>query len=353
MRAARLHGPKDVRVEQVDQPALRPGTVAVDVAWAGICGSDLGLYEFAPFPHEFTHPLIGEKGPHVLGHEFSGHISAVGQGVTGLEIGQLVAVQPTVSCGQCAACARGEANLCQLIGFLGINGGGGGFSEQVVVQGDHVFPLPSPFTPQTGALVEFLVVARRAVRQSNIRAGNSAFIVGAGPIGLALLLTLKAQGITNIVVSELSQRRRALAADLGATVVDPAAADPVPIVRERTAGAGADAAFDASGAGKVTFTTTIDALRNGGTSVVVATFHEPIAVDLGAVMLREVHIVGSLAYNREDFEDVIRAVLDGRMDPAPMITSEIPLDELVDRGLDHLTTGSGRETEVKILVRPR
>lgn len=349
MLALRLHAATDARLDDIPEPQVGPGTVKVRIACAGICGSDLSLYAHAPIPDDWVHPLIGERGPHVLGHEFSGHVTEVGDGVEGIPIGALVAVQPTVEDGTCPACLRGEPNLCEQGGFLGVNGGGGGFAEYVVADAAKVFVLPSEFTPETGALVEPLAVALHAVRQSGITPGSSALVVGGGPIGLGLLLCLKAVGAERVIVSEVSSSRRALAASLGADAIDPRAVDPVAYAREVTGGQGVDASFDAAGVGKATFAPALDGLRKGGTTVAVAMYHEPVELDLGTVMVTEKGCAGSFAYTRDDFRAVIDAVADGRIDPTPLVTRRIPLANVVDGGLD-LLRGDGRETEVKILV---
>ncbi|MDT2006728.1 alcohol dehydrogenase catalytic domain-containing protein [Rhodococcus opacus] len=351
MHAALVYGPNDVRVEDVDEPELVAGSVKIRIEWAGICGTDLMLYAYAPFA-QFEHPLIREHGPHVLGHELSGYVTEVAPDVQGIAVGDLVTVQPNVEDGTCSACRRGEPNICENLGFIGIHGGGGGFAEYIVAPAEKVFVLPEPFTPQTGALVEFLSVAWHAVSVSGAGVGSSAFVVGAGPIGLALVLVLGAAGVEKIIVSELSERRKALAAQLGAEVIDPRETDVEDYVGTQTNNAGVDVSFDASGIGTETINVSLAALRNGGVSVVVANFHEPVSVDLSTLMQTEKKIVGSLAYTRDDFESVIAAVADRRIDPSILITTEISLGHLVDHGLAHLLTAEGRETDVKILVTP-
>ena len=351
MLGLRLHGAADARLDEIPEPEVRPGTVKIRIACAGICGSDLSLYETAPVPLEWAHPLIGEHGPHVLGHEFSGYVTEVGAGVTGIPIGALVAVQPNVEDGTCPACVRGEPNLCEQSGFLGVNGGGGGFAEYVVAPASKVFVLPAGFTPETGALIEPLSVALHAVRRSAITSGGTALVVGGGPIGLGLLLCLTAQGAQRVIVSETSAARRALAAELGADAIDPRTVDPVEYVRKVTAGHGVDASFDAAGIGNSTFGPAVEALRKGGTTVVVAMYHEAAAVDPGTFMVTEKVCTGSFAYTADDFQAVIDAIADGRLDPTPLVTRHIRLDEILDGGIRLLLSGQ-RDTEVKILVTP-
>ena len=138
MKAIRLHGAEDARLDEIPEPQVGPGQVKIRVERTGICGSDLALFQHMPVPLEHVHPLLPEAGPHVLGHEFAGTVTEVGEGVSGVAEGALVAVRPNVWDGTCAACLRGEPNLCASFGFIGINGGGGGYSEYVVVDADHV-----------------------------------------------------------------------------------------------------------------------------------------------------------------------------------------------------------------------
>ena len=202
MRAIRLHGPGDIRLEDVPLPRLRPGTVMIKVSHAGICGSDLFLLRESPIPQEYTHPLTGERGPHILGHEFSGLVTEVAGDVGDIDAGALVAVEPILFDGSCAACRRGDTNLCDANGFIGIHGWGGGMSEYVVVPADRVHVMPPELTAETAALIEPLAVAWRSVSRSGLRPGDTALISGAGPIGLALLLVAKARGAGAIVMSE-------------------------------------------------------------------------------------------------------------------------------------------------------
>lgn len=350
MHAALVYGPNDVRVENVDEPELTTGSVKIRIEWAGICGSDLMVYTLAPFTH-VEHPLFREHGPHILGHEMSGYVTEVATDVQGISVGDLVTVQANVEDGTCSACLRGEPNICENVGFIGLHGGGGGFAEYIVAPAGKVFVLPEPFTPQTGALVEFLSVAWHAVSVSGAQSNSSAFIVGAGPVGLALILALKAVGIEKIIVTELSEQRKSLAVQLGADVIDPRVTDVDAYVRTHT-GTGVDVSFDASGVGTETVNISLSALRNGGTSVVVANFHNTVDFNLNVLMRTEKKIVGSLAYNRTDFESVIAAVENKQIDPSILVTSEISLDHLVNQGLAHLMTAEGRETDVKILVTP-
>jgi len=350
MRAVRLHGAGDARLEEVPEPQVGPGQVKVRVERAAICGSDLALFSFFPEQVRSAHPLFGEDGPHVLGHELAGTVEAVGRGVDAVTVGALVAVRPNVWDGTCPACRRGETNLCEQFGFVGINGGGGGYSEHVVVAADAVHELPASAGVDAAVLVESLSVAWHAVKLAGTRPGGSALIVGAGPIGLSLLLCLKARGVKRVVVSEVSEARRALAARLGAQVVDPRTEDPVAAARQEDGGV--DVSFDASGVGAATFLPALDALRSGGTSVVVAQFHHRVEVDPNVFLITEKRLVGSFAYTDEDFAEVVAMVGDGTLDPRTLVSSHIGLGDAVSGGLEHLL-GAGRNSELKIVIDPQ
>jgi threonine dehydrogenase-like Zn-dependent dehydrogenase len=349
MLALRLYGPADARLDNIPEPEIRPGTVKVRIACAGICGTDLTFYETAPIPVDHPHPLIGEAGPHILGHEISGYVTEIGDGVDGIEAGALVVIRPTLVDGTCPACMRGETNLCEQLGCLGINGGGGGFAEYVVAPASNVSVLPPGFTPEMGAMVEPLSVSQHAVRQSGIKAGDTALVIGGGPIGLGLLLCLRAHGVARVIISEVSKSRRQLAASLGADPIDPRETDPVAYTREMTDGQGADASFDAAGVGNVTFRPAFDGLRKGGTTVAVALYHEPATIDPAALMLTEKKCTGSYAYTRDDFQSVIDAIDSGKIDPLPLITKRIRLEEILENGIN-LLRGTGKEAEAKIMV---
>ncbi|MTD12562.1 alcohol dehydrogenase catalytic domain-containing protein [Nakamurella sp. YIM 132087] len=351
MLSARLWGPHDLRLDEVAEPELRSGTVQVTVDYAGICGSDLSFFEHgSPIPEDFAHPQFGETGPHTLGHEFSGHVSAVGDGVEGIAVGDLVAIRPNVWDGTCPACLRGDVNLCENWGFVGLHGGGGGFSSTVVVQPDQVHVLRDPFTAETGAMVESMAVAWRAARRGQPGPGTSALVIGAGPVGLGLVLALKAMGVGTVIVSEPSPRRRELAASLGARTLDPSDCDVAVETVAITAG-GVDSAYDASGVGQATFGAGLQALRTGGTLVTVALFHSEVTLSPNLFLETEKSVTGSYAYTDVDFADVVAAVHEGRLDPTPLITSTIGLADIVAKGFEHLL-GGGRDNEVKILVTP-
>jgi len=352
MRALRFHGMRDLRLDEVPAPLLLPGAVRVVVESCGICGSDLDEYVAGPLAIPTAtapHPLTGEHLPLTLGHEFAGTIIEVGDGVPSARIGERVAVNPLLADGTCEACRRGQPQLCAQLGFVGLSGRGGGFAEEVVVAAEAAHQLPPNIATEIGALVEPLAVGWHAVALSGAREGDSAFVLGAGPIGLATVLGLRARGCATIVVSDPVAERRSVAGTLGATlIVDPAEEDATAAAMEVTDGQGVHATFDAAGVGD-TLTIALTALRPSGIAVNLAVWKQPPTLDPMLLMLGEKRLVGSVAYDH-DFPAVIDAIASGRIDPRPMITSRVGLEHAVERGFEPLAAATS--SEIKVLVRP-
>src|SRR4051812_10916421 len=183
MRALRLYGPQELRLDEVPEPELRPGCVKIAVDYAGICGSDIHLFLNAPVPFDYIHPVTGESGPHILGHEFSGRVTEVAADVMGIDVGQLVAVEPILFDGTCGACQRGDTNLCESNGFIGIHGWGGGMSQYVVGPANRVHVMPPGVNAGTAALIEPLGVAWRSGGPSGPRDRGTPLILRGGPGG--------------------------------------------------------------------------------------------------------------------------------------------------------------------------
>jgi len=351
MKAARFHGPGDIRIDAVPEPLVRPGAVKVEVEWCGICGTDLHEFLegpiFAP-PEGAPHPLTGETVPITLGHEFAGVVHEVGDGVDGVRVGDRVAVEPYIICGRCDACQQGRYNVCQTLGFVGLSGYGGGFSQFVVAEQRWIHPLGDLGT-DIGALVEPLAVAYHAVRLSGARPDQTALVFGAGPIGLVTTAALRAAGVEQIIVVEPADVRKEKAPGAGADhVLDPTRTDVVAEVMELTKGRGADVSFECAGIDAV-LKNAILATRAGGTCVNVAIWGHEAAVAMNDLVFREVNLLGSLAY-AGDHPATIEMIAKGLVDPHQFITGRIDLDDIVADGFEQLI--SHKEENVKILVRP-
>ncbi|TFD71450.1 2,3-butanediol dehydrogenase [Cryobacterium gelidum] len=351
MKAARFHGPADIRIEEIPEPTLRAGAVAIDVAWCGICGTDLHEYLDGPIfiPAEgHPHPLSHEEEPVTLGHEFSGTVTALGEGVSDLAVGDNVVVEPYFVCNECAPCLAGNYHLCTKMGFIGLAGGGGGLSEKVVVDRRWVHAI-GDIPLDEAALIEPLSVAHHAFVRSGAKAGDVALIGGAGPIGLLVAAVLKAEGLT-VIMSELSEARKEKARVTGVAdfVLDPSQEDVVARVRELTGGNGADVCFECTSV-NVVLSQLFDAVRPAGVIVNVSIWGKPASIDMQKLVLKEIDLRGTIAYVR-DHPATIKLVQDGRVKLAPFITGRIALDDLIAEGFDTLINHN--ETAVKIIVHP-
>lgn len=346
MKAARWHGVKDIRVEDIPEPKPGKGEVKVKVAWTGICGSDLHEYLAGPIfvPVDENHPLSHDKAPITMGHEYCGTVAELGDGVTDLAVGDRVAIEPIFACGVCAACLEGKYNLCDSLGFVGLSGGHGGFATYSVVPAQMVHKMPQALSMEQGALVEPAAVALHAVRLSKIKAGDKAAVFGAGPIGLLVVESLRVAGASEIHVVEPSEVRRQKALDLGATsVIDPTATDAVAEVREATGGV--HVAFEVTGVPQV-LPQCIDAIRHEGQVLVVSIWEQEASFQPNTVVLKERQLQGTIAY-RNVYPAVMALMTQGYFSADQLVTRRIPLDEIVAEGFEAL---AAKKSHVKILV---
>jgi len=347
MKAAVYYGKGDVRVEEVEEPEPRHGEVKVRIAYNGLCGTD--VHEVFDGPRAIPlqpHPLTGAVVPLILGHEAAGVVVGVGNGVDGVEEGDLVAIEPIVRCGTCTWCRAGDYNMCERHAFHGISTGGGGLAEHTTVPATMIHRLPPSVDPRHAALVEPLAVAHHAVARAGVHRGQLAAIHGAGPIGIGVLLSLRASGV-ECVVLEPSAERRAVAEALGATTVDPSREgfDAVAALGEVTGGRRADVSFDTAG-GSTTFRSAVATTRSHGTVALVASPRAPMASPvLTELLSREIDVRASYAYCG-DFPSVIEQVVAGAY-PLDGWVSTMPLTDVV-RALELLRAGQ----LIKVLIDP-
>lgn len=346
MKAARWHGVKDIRVEDIPDPKPGKGEVRIKVAWTGICGSDLHEYLAGPIfvPVDEDHPLSHDKAPITMGHEYCGTISELGEGVTGLSVGDRVAIEPIFACGDCAACLEGKYNLCDSLGFVGLSGGHGGFATYSVVPARMVHKMPDDLSMEQGALVEPAAVALHAVRLSKIKAGDKAAVFGAGPIGLLVVESLRVAGASEIHVVEPSEVRRQKALDLGATsVIDPTSSDAVDAIRAATGGV--NVAFEVTGVPQV-LPQCIDATRHEGQVLIVSIWEQEASFQPNTVVLKERQLQGTIAY-RNVYPAVMALMTQGYFSADQLVTKRIALDDIVAEGFEALVA---EKAHVKILV---
>jgi L-iditol 2-dehydrogenase len=263
MRAIRLHGPTDLRLENIPEP-IQPARseVLLRSRAVGICGSDL---------HTYQDGRIGDtavKSPLILGHEFAGVIEAVGDDAVG-GTGKLlaphthVAVDPAIHCGRCELCEKGHPNLCLNIRFCGLFPDDGALQDRMIVPARNCFPISDAMDFGEAALLETLGVALHAVDLSNIRVGEAVAILGAGPIGLCILQIARLAGAAPIYVTDKFPWRLALVERFGGIPISCDVEDPVESVLRRSDGRGVDVAIEAAWADQ-SIQQAADMTRNGG-----------------------------------------------------------------------------------------
>ena len=316
MQAAYYMGDRRVEIGDAEPVPPAPGTVQLDVAYTGICGTDLHI----------VHGAMDARVslPAILGHEMAGHVAAVGEGVSGWEPGDAATVMPLVWCGECAACRAGASHVCQRLSFLGIDAPGS-LQSRWTVPAQTLVPLPADMQLRTAALAEPTAVAVHDVRRAQLTAGEHAVVVGGGPIGLLVAAVAREDG-ADVVLVEPNPGRRQLAERAGLATLDPAERPVAEHVEEWTKGAGAEVAFEVSGA-VPGIQSAIDALGVRGRLVVVAIYPTPPPVDLFRVFWRELTLIGARVYERPDFEKAVRLLADGAIPIDVLITNIVPLAE--------------------------
>jgi (R,R)-butanediol dehydrogenase/meso-butanediol dehydrogenase/diacetyl reductase len=350
MKAARWHARRDVRIEEVPEPPAPPvGMVQVEVSYCGLCGSDVHEYAGGPlFLPTQPHPLTGVQTPVILGHEIMANVLKIAPGETRLGIGERVAISPMVGCGECAWCMSDQIGLCTKAAVVGFSWSGGGYSRLINVHNHQCFVVPDQVSDEMGTMVGPVAEATRALKRANLQAGESLAVVGTGPIGLFVVQVGKAMGAAQIIAVDPVGRRRELALQTGATdVINPQDHQSVAIMKEKTAGKGADVVVECAGF-PGTGMLAVRMARTRGRVAIVGIFEKPDVIDYFDLVNGEKTLVGSVT-GYGGFEEAIKMMANGQVDIKPLITGKIRLDEL-PATLEMLSSSKGEH--IKILVSP-
>ena len=319
MRASLFKGDKTFECTEVEEVLPEEAQVQVKVAYCGICGTDLHIYQGA-MAQRLTLPQA-------IGHEISGTVAKIGSGVEGLKEGDKVTVRPLDPCGDCPACKAGHSHICHNLKFMGIDTIGG-FQEYWTVPAFTIHKLPDSINLETAALIEPLAVACHDVKMSRLKVGEDVVVIGGGPIGILVALVAKQVG-ANVIISEVNDYRLSIAQKLGFKTVNPVKDDAVKFIDVATSGKGAEVVFEVSGVQPgVDFMTQIAATR--GRIVVVAIHAEKKAVDLFKLFWRELEVIGVRVYEPDDFDKAIDLIANNNIDLSEIITEVKNLDEITD-----------------------
>lgn len=314
-QAAVLYAPHDMRIEERPVPRSGPREVLIEIKAVGVCGSDVHYYE---------HGRIGTyvvRQPLILGHESSGVIVDVGEGVSRERIGQRVAIEPGVPDGVCRQCRTGHYNLCPNVRFFGTPPIDGAFTNYVTILSDFAYTLPDQMSDEEGALIEPLSVGLWACRKAKLQGGDHVLITGAGPVGILAMKVALALGVTEITMTDISPQRLEVARQLGATRT-------VNVAQQSLVDAGveADVLIECSGNQRA-LKDGIHALQPAATAVAVGMGPgEEASIPLSFIQNRELILTGTFRY-ANTYADAIALVASGHIDLKPIITGHYTLAE--------------------------
>ena len=363
MKAVRWFGRRDIRIDDLPEPKVGKGEVKVKITWSGICGTDVHEFTDGPIfiPVDVPHKLTGQKAPITIGHEFGGYVVEVGEDVKSVQVGDLVAVMPLMSCGKCIFCQENRPNLCPDAAYRGLMGDGG-MTEFIVVPEKDVQKFPEGVAPELVAFGEPFAVAVHALNRVGGVKGRSVSVVGAGPIGLIVAKVAEHLGAKPVIIFESDIGRRQCAKRLGFNhVFDPHNKSDREMFKALTNGLGTDVTVDAGGsaiifepafpvAGLSSLQISFDITRPGGQVVLVAIHFPQVKLNMATFLSSEKSLYASWLYLPEEFEQGVKVIVELADWVPKLITRKIFIDSIVEEGLLELELY--RAKHIKILVTP-
>lgn len=337
MRALVYHGNKDVRLEEEwPEPRPGPGEARLRIADTSICATDIEEWQHGPLwvTHGEPNPVSGRIMPLVMGHEATGRVDELGEGVKGLELGDRVAVRNVRTCGECYWCLRNESSVCPSMAVFGLSADGG-LAEYATWPADHLLKLPDGISDREAALVEPTTVAVHGVRRSGASLGDSVAVIGCGTVGLLTLQVLKSLS-ARVIAVDVRPESLEMASRLGADeTVDASAGDAGETLRDLTGGIGPDIVMETAGAAN----TPVDAIgwvRRRGRVVLVGIYSATPQFDFNSIVGFEREVIGSVAADPEDYRTAISLIAAGRVDVKPLITATVPLERVIPDGFERM-----------------
>jgi len=332
-----MTAPGEIIFRQISVPAVEKNQILVRIRMIGICGSDIHVYHGE---HPFT------SYPVTQGHEVSGEIVALGQGVEGFAVGQKVTIEPQVFCGHCHPCTHGKYNLCEELKVMGFQTTGVA-STYFAVDASKVTPIPQSMSFEQGAMIEPLAVAVHAIRQAGDVAGKKIVVIGAGPIGNLVAQAAKGMGAEQVMITDVSDYRLELAKGCGI--------DFAVNTREHEFGAAmvehfgpdkADIIYDCAG-NNVTMNQAIRCARKGSTIILVAVFAGMANVDLAVLNDHELDLNTTMMYRHEDYITAIEMVETEKIHLQPLMSKVFPFGQYKQA---YEFIDANKETTMKVLI---
>ena len=333
MRASRYRGGRVFETETAPLPVPGPGEALLRVRRAGICGTDLHIYQ-GHLDHR-----VPRNG--VIGHEIFAEVVSAPAG-TEFSGGDRVVIEPLIFCGTCRACRMGATYLCYHLKVMGVDAPGG-MQEYWAVPAARLLKVPDALGDDHAALIEPLAIATHDVARAQVKSGDSVVVFGGGPIGCLIALVCRHRG-ARVKVVEINAYRIAMLESLGLETIG-AGQDVLGLVDDWTGGEGADIAFEVTGHPAAVRLVT-DVVRVWGTVSIIAIHAEPVPVHLYPIFARELTVLGSRLYTRAAWEEAIRLASTGAIALGRLVTRRIPLEEL-QKGMEELLAGG---PAMKVLV---
>ena len=311
-----------MEIRDIPMPEPKEKEVQVEMEYVGICGSDVHYF------HDGRCGSYVVEGDFMLGHECAGTVVALGEGVQSLKVGDRVALEPGITCGECEFCKRGLYNLCPDVQFLATPPVQGCYENYIAFPENMCFKLPENISTKEGALIEPLSVGLHAANQGNVQLGDSVVILGAGCIGLVTLLACKAHGASDITVVDVIPKRLDYAMKLGATrVINGKEKDAVEEIMKLTNGVGVEKVFETAGSPFTIQQTPYIVKRAGTITLVGISAQEKIEYNFAQIMDKEPTIKSVFRY-RNIYPQAIAAIADGTIDVSGIVTHEFAFDDI-------------------------
>jgi 2-desacetyl-2-hydroxyethyl bacteriochlorophyllide A dehydrogenase len=339
VRAVVIGPDRTLRAEDLDERPLAPSEVRIDVAFCGICGSDMHLRRSEAVP----------PGS-VMGHEFSGTVRETGVAVGGFQAGDHVTVYPFAPCGECPNCLRGDRHVCAQAAATGLGMGmnPGAYATSVVADESMLLRLPEGVSLEHGALIEPLAVALHGIAIGEARPEDACAVIGAGPIGVMTALALKAQGVERLIVVERNELRQDRMRALGVAAVG--LEDVHMRVVETLGGEPPDVVFECAGNPAAPALAT-ELVRSRGIVVLLGVLEEPVEISQLVLMIKEAQIRASFAYTRADFEQAAAVLAADRL-PADELITHVASLEHAQEMFDRLESPATQDLKILLAAAP-
>jgi len=320
MRQAIMTEPGKIEFRQVEEPKAGPCEITLRIKRIGVCGSDIHVYHGK---HPFT------PYPVVQGHEYSGVVEAIGEGVEGVKLGALATARPQLVCGKCGPCRRGDYNVCEELKVQGFQAPGCA-QELFVVPKERFVALSDSLSAEQGALVEPASVGAHSTSRASDLTGKNAVVLGAGTIGNMVAQFVRCRGAKNILITDLSDYRLGIAKKCGIENTSNASKEALADAVKRIFGdEGFQVAFEAAGA-KKTLSAAIENIEKGGEIVVLGVFGEKPRIDMSVVGEHELSLIGTLMYKHEDYVEAAQMIAEGRIITEPLVTKHFPFEQYLE-----------------------